>query len=132
MPTRSVIAIPLAMGLAIASGLKPEMGIVGGAIAALIGAAFGGSKYQVYGPTAAFIPIVAGVMAAFGDPGQERLDRARDLDEMADPVGLQRVDQGVGLHAVNDDHRAARHQRVQLLVGRDHVEHRCPGDKGVG
>jgi len=61
----AMIAIPLAMGLAIASGLKPEMGIVGGAVAALVGAAFGGSKYQVYGPTAAFIPIIAGLMAAY-------------------------------------------------------------------
>ncbi len=61
----AMIAIPLAMGLAIASGLKPEMGIVGGAVAALVGALFGGSKYQVYGPTAAFIPIIAGVVAAY-------------------------------------------------------------------
>jgi sulfate permease, SulP family len=41
------------------------MGIVGGAIAALVGALFGGSKYQVYGPTAAFIPIIAGLMAVY-------------------------------------------------------------------
>jgi MFS superfamily sulfate permease-like transporter len=54
------------MGFAMASGLKPEHGIVGGAIAGLIGALFGGSKYQVYGPTAAFIPVIAGVMAAYG------------------------------------------------------------------
>jgi MFS superfamily sulfate permease-like transporter len=49
-----------------ASGLKPEHGIVGGAIAGLIGALFGGSKYQVYGPTAAFIPVIAGMMALYG------------------------------------------------------------------
>jgi MFS superfamily sulfate permease-like transporter len=62
----AMVAIPLAMGFAMASGLKPEHGIVGGAVAGLIGALFGGSKYQVYGPTAAFIPVVAGVMAAYG------------------------------------------------------------------
>jgi MFS superfamily sulfate permease-like transporter len=39
---------------------------VGGAIAGLIGALFGGSKYQVYGPTAAFIPVIAGLMAIYG------------------------------------------------------------------
>lgn len=61
----AMVAIPLAMGLAIASGLKPEMGIIGGAVAALVGAMFGGSKYQVYGPTAAFIPIIAGLMASY-------------------------------------------------------------------
>ena len=61
----AMMAIPLAMGFAMASGLKPEQGIVGGAIAGLVGALFGGSKYQVYGPTAAFIPVIAGVMVAY-------------------------------------------------------------------
>src|SRR5580765_1053216 len=61
----AMVAIPLAMGFAMASGLKPEHGIVGGAIAGLIGALFGGSKYQVYGPTAAFIPVIAGLMATY-------------------------------------------------------------------
>ncbi len=61
----AMVAIPLAMGFAIASGLRPEQGIVGGAIAGAIGALFGGSKYQVYGPTAAFIPVIAGMMAKY-------------------------------------------------------------------
>lgn len=62
----AMVAIPLAMGFAMASGLRPEHGIVGGAVAGLIGALFGGSKYQVYGPTAAFIPVIAGMMALYG------------------------------------------------------------------
>lgn len=61
----AMVAIPLAMGFAMASGLRPEQGIVGGAVAGLIGALFGGSKYQVYGPTAAFIPVIGGVMALY-------------------------------------------------------------------
>ena len=61
----AAVAIPLAMGFAMASGLRPEQGIVGGAIAGLFGALFGGSKYQVYGPTAAFIPVIAGLMAIY-------------------------------------------------------------------
>src|SRR5262245_46665777 len=61
----AMMAIPLAMGFAMASGLKPEQGIVGGAVAGLVGALFGGSKYQVYGPTAAFIPVIAGLMIAY-------------------------------------------------------------------
>jgi MFS superfamily sulfate permease-like transporter len=61
----AAVAIPLAMGFAMASGLKPEQGIVGGAVAGLFGALFGGSKYQVYGPTAAFIPVIAGLMATY-------------------------------------------------------------------
>jgi SulP family sulfate permease len=60
----AMVAIPLAMGFAMASGLRPEQGIVGGAVAGLLGALFGGSKYQVYGPTAAFIPVIGGLMAA--------------------------------------------------------------------
>jgi sulfate permease, SulP family len=61
----AMVAIPLAMGFAMASGLKPEQGIVGGAVAGLVGALFGGSKYQVYGPTAAFIPIIAALMLSY-------------------------------------------------------------------
>ena len=59
----AMVAIPMAMGFAMASGLRPEQGIVGGAVAGLLGALFGGSKYQVYGPTAAYIPIIGGLMA---------------------------------------------------------------------
>ena len=61
----AMVAIPLAMGFAMASGLKPEQGIVGGAVAGLVGALMGGSKYQVYGPTAAFIPVIAALMAIY-------------------------------------------------------------------
>ena len=57
----AMVAIPLAMGFAMASGLPPEMGIVGGAVAGLVGALFGGSKYQVYGPTAGFIPVILAI-----------------------------------------------------------------------
>ena len=61
----AMVAIPLAMGFAMASGLRPEQGIVGGAIAGFVGAIWGGSKYQVYGPTAAFIPVIAGIMIKY-------------------------------------------------------------------
>src|SRR5262245_24330172 len=60
----AMVAIPLAVGLAVASGLRAEQGIVGGAVAGMVGALFGGSKYQVYGPTAAFIPIIGAIMAS--------------------------------------------------------------------
>ena len=61
----AMVAIPLAMGFAMASGLPPEMGIVGGAVAGLVGALFGGSKYQVYGPTAAFIPVIPAITTKY-------------------------------------------------------------------
>jgi SulP family sulfate permease len=47
-------------------GMRPEHGIIAGALACVIGRTFGGSKYQVYGPTAAFIPIIATLMAKYG------------------------------------------------------------------
>jgi MFS superfamily sulfate permease-like transporter len=62
----ALTAIPMAMGFAMAAGLEPEQGIIAGAIACLVGRTFGGSKYQVYGPTAAFIPVIAGLMAKYG------------------------------------------------------------------
>jgi MFS superfamily sulfate permease-like transporter len=65
----AMVAIPLAMGFAIASGLNPVHGIVGGALAGLFGALFGGSKYQVYGPTAAYIPVIYGIMVKYGNAG---------------------------------------------------------------
>jgi SulP family sulfate permease len=67
----AMVAIPLAMGLSMASGLPPEMGIVGGAVAGLVGAMFGGSKYQVYGPTAAFIPVILAITTKY--PGRDFL-----------------------------------------------------------
>lgn len=63
----AMVAIPLAMGFAMASGLPPEMGIVGGAVAGLVGAMFGGSKFQVYGPTAAFIPVIVAITSKYPD-----------------------------------------------------------------
>jgi SulP family sulfate permease len=65
----AMTAIPMAMGFAIAMGLRPEQGIIAGALACLIGRTFGGSKYQVYGPTAAFIPLIASLMHKYGEAG---------------------------------------------------------------
>jgi MFS superfamily sulfate permease-like transporter len=63
----ALTAIPMAMGFAMAMGLRPEQGIIAGALACIIGRTWGGSKYQVYGPTAAFIPIIAALMAKYGE-----------------------------------------------------------------
>lgn len=65
----AMTAIPMAMGFAMAMGLRPEQGIVAGALACIIGRTWGGSKYQVYGPTAAFIPLIAALMAKYGESG---------------------------------------------------------------
>jgi sulfate permease, SulP family len=62
----AMTAIPMAMGFAMAMGLRPEQGIIAGALACIIGRTFGGSKYQVYGPTAAFIPVIAALIHKYG------------------------------------------------------------------
>lgn len=65
----ALTAIPMAMGFAMAMGLRPEQGIIAGALACVIGRTFGGSKYQVYGPTAAFIPVIAALIQKYGEAG---------------------------------------------------------------
>lgn len=61
-----VIAIPLGMAFAIASGVKPEYGIYTTIIAGILISLLGGSKYQIGGPTGAFIPILFGVVVTYG------------------------------------------------------------------
>ncbi|MFD1780647.1 SulP family inorganic anion transporter [Fredinandcohnia salidurans] len=61
-----IIAIPLGMAFAIASGVKPEYGIYTTIIAGILISLFGGSKYQIGGPTGAFIPILFGIVATYG------------------------------------------------------------------
>jgi len=64
--TVGVIALPLAIAFAIASGAKPEAGIFTAIIAGFIISAFGGSRVQVGGPTGAFIVIVYGIILQYG------------------------------------------------------------------
>lgn len=61
-----VVAIPLAMAFAIASGVKPEYGIYTTCIAGILISLFGGSKYQIGGPTGAFVPILFGIVITYG------------------------------------------------------------------
>jgi SulP family sulfate permease len=72
----ALTAIPMAMGFAMAMGLRPEQGIIAGALACAVGRTWGGSKYQVYGPTAAFIPLIAGLVAKYGEAGGGTLQQA--------------------------------------------------------
>ena len=64
-----IVAIPLAMAFAIASGLKPEQGLVTGILAGTIVALFGGSQVQVAGPTGAFVVILLKVVQDHGVAG---------------------------------------------------------------
>ncbi|RHW39420.1 sulfate permease [Lysinibacillus yapensis] len=61
-----IVAIPLAMSFAIASGVKPEYGIYTAVIAGILISLLGGSKYQIGGPTGAFVPILLGIVLSYG------------------------------------------------------------------
>ena len=61
-----VIALPLSIAFAIASGLKPEVGIFTAIISSFLIAVFGGCKVQIGGPAGAFIVIVYGILHTYG------------------------------------------------------------------
>ncbi len=67
--TVAIVALPLAMALAIASGTTPDKGLHTAIIAGFLISAFGGSRVQIGGPTAAFIPVVFVVIQKFGYGG---------------------------------------------------------------
>jgi SulP family sulfate permease len=67
--TVGVVALPLAMAFAIASGLPPERGLFTAIVAGFLISALGGSSVQIGGPTGAFVVIVAGITAQFGYGG---------------------------------------------------------------
>ncbi|MEW6118816.1 MAG: SulP family inorganic anion transporter [Pseudomonadota bacterium] len=64
-----VVALPLAMAFAIASGARPEQGIYTGIVAGVLAALFGSSRVSISGPTGAFIVILAGITAKYGIDG---------------------------------------------------------------
>lgn len=65
----AIIALPLSIALAIASGVSPEKGLYTAIIAGFVIALFGGSNVNISGPTAAFATIVAGIVVQFGTSG---------------------------------------------------------------
>lgn len=64
-----IVALPLAMAFAIASGAKPEQGLYTAIVAGGISSLLGGSRLQISGPTGAFIVILAGITAKYGIAG---------------------------------------------------------------
>lgn len=65
----AIIALPLSIALALASGVKPEQGLYTAIIAGFFVSLLGGSRVQIAGPTAAFATIVAGIVASEGMDG---------------------------------------------------------------
>lgn len=67
--TVGVVALPLAIALAIASGVKPEQGLYTAIVAGFVIAILGGSRTQISGPTGAFVVIVYGIVQKYGYDG---------------------------------------------------------------
>lgn len=67
--TVGLVALPLAMAFSIASGLTPQAGIYCAIITGFIISALGGSRYQIGGPTGAFVVVVSGIVATYGIDG---------------------------------------------------------------
>src|SRR5689334_3985231 len=67
--TVGIVALPLAMAFAIASGMKPEAGIYTAIIAGFYVSILGGTRVQIGGPAGAFIVVVYGIIAKYGVDG---------------------------------------------------------------
>src|SRR4051794_22559057 len=67
--TVALVALPLSIAIAIASGATPRAGLVTAIIGGFLISLLGGSRVQIGGPTGAFIVVVAGVTAQFGFDG---------------------------------------------------------------
>ncbi|KQY29734.1 hypothetical protein ASD38_10445 [Caulobacter sp. Root487D2Y] len=67
--TVSIVALPLSMALAIASGTTPDRGLVTAVVAGFLISLLGGSRFQIGGPTGAFVVVVYGVIANHGYDG---------------------------------------------------------------
>ena len=67
--TVGVVALPLALGFGIASGLGASAGLVTAVVAGLLAAVFGGSHLQVSGPTGAMTVVLVPIVAEFGTAG---------------------------------------------------------------
>ena len=67
--TVGLVALPLAMAFAIASGLTPQAGIYCAIVTGFLISALGGSRFQIGGPTGAFVVVIAGIVETYGVDG---------------------------------------------------------------
>ncbi|MGE3577968.1 MAG: SulP family inorganic anion transporter, partial [Vicinamibacterales bacterium] len=67
--TVGLVALPLAMAFAIASGVPPQNGVYCAVVAGFAISALGGSRVQIGGPTGAFVVVVSGIVATYGLDG---------------------------------------------------------------
>jgi SulP family sulfate permease len=67
--TVAIVALPLSMAIAVASGVTPERGLYTAIVGGFLVSALGGSRYQVGGPAGAFVVLVSATVARFGIEG---------------------------------------------------------------
>jgi len=67
--TVAIVAVPLAMAIAIASGVTPAQGLITAIVGGFLISALGGARFQIGGPTGAFIVVIYGVVQAYGYDG---------------------------------------------------------------
>src|SRR3954447_2245473 len=67
--TVAIVALPLSMAIAVASGVSPEKGLYTAVIGGFLVSALGGSRFQIGGPAGAFIVLVAATVVRFGVEG---------------------------------------------------------------
>ena len=115
----AIIALPLSIALALASGVGPEAGIFTAIVAGFVISALGGSSVQIAGPTAAFATIVAGIVARDGMDG---LVIATVLGRcLPDPYG------GVPFWKPDQVHSLYDHHRFYLRYCSDHCHRSVKG-----
>ena len=109
-----IVALPLAIAFAIASGVTPDRGLWTAIVAGFLISALGGSRVQIGGPTGAFVVIVYGIVQKYG------IDGLTVATLMAGVIliimGLARARQRDQVHSASRDHRLhERHRRDHLL-----------------
>ena len=128
--TVGIVALPLAMAFAIASGVKPEAGIFTAVIAGFIISALGGTKVSIGGPTGAFIVILYGICGKYGFDnllictimaGVHSVDHGRRADGDDDQVHPLPGD-----HGLHQRHRGADFQHADQGLLRAAGGQRCP------
>ena len=105
--TVGLVALPLAMAFAIASGVTPQAGLYTAVVAGFLISALGGSRTQIGGPTGAFVVIVAGIVVKFGVSG---------LALVGHHGGRSAVDHGL--------HRPGRGRQIHSTAGYDRIHQR--------
>ena len=125
----AIIALPLSIALALASGVGPEAGIFTAIVAGFVISALGGSSVQIAGPTAAFATIVAGIVARDG------MDGLVIATVLAGVFLILKPDQIYSVHHYNRFYIRYRcyhcHRTVKGLFWCD-LSGRCPSDRDHG